>query len=62
MLYLIYEMDMNWRLVGYKMLEIKMIYLCYNYTCLSRGIGELFCPFYDGSLVSPRTPSSHKLF
>jgi hypothetical protein len=27
-----YEMDMNWRLVGYKMLEINMIYLCYNYT------------------------------
>jgi hypothetical protein len=25
MLYLIYEMDMNWRLVGYKMLKINMI-------------------------------------
>jgi hypothetical protein len=32
-----------------------MIYLCYNYTCLSRGIGESFYPFYDGSLVPPRT-------
>jgi hypothetical protein len=60
--YLIYEMDMNWRLVGYKMLEINMIYLCYNYTWLSRGIGESFCLFSDGSLVSPRTPSSHELF
>jgi hypothetical protein len=57
-----YEMDMIWRLVGYKMLEINMIYFCYNYTCLSRGIGESFCLFSDGSLVSPRTPSSHELF
>jgi hypothetical protein len=32
MLYWLYEMDMNWRLVGYKMLEINLIYLCYNYT------------------------------
>jgi hypothetical protein len=24
---------------------------------LSRGIGESFCLFYDGSLVSPMTPS-----
>jgi hypothetical protein len=29
---------------------------------LSRGIGESFYPFYDGSLVSPRTPRSHELF
>jgi hypothetical protein len=29
---------------------------------LSRGIGESFCRFYDGSLVSPRTPRSHELF
>jgi hypothetical protein len=29
---------------------------------LSRGIGESFCPFSDGSLVSPRTPRSHELF
>jgi hypothetical protein len=29
---------------------------------LSRGIGESFCQFYDGSLVSPRTPRSHELF
>jgi hypothetical protein len=57
-----YEMVMNWRLVGYKMLEINMIYLCYNYTWLSRGIGESFCLFSDGSLVSARTPSSHELF
>jgi hypothetical protein len=59
---MLYLMDMNWRLVGYKMLEINMIYLCYNYTCLSRAIGESFCLFSDDSLVSPRTPSSHELF
>jgi hypothetical protein len=29
---------------------------------LSRGIGESFCQFYDGSLVSPRTPRLHELF
>jgi hypothetical protein len=29
---------------------------------LSRGIGESFCQFSDGSLVSPRTPRSHELF
>jgi hypothetical protein len=29
---------------------------------LSRGIGESFCQFFDGSLVSPRTPRSHELF
>jgi hypothetical protein len=29
---------------------------------LSRGIGESFCQFYDGSPVSPRTPRSHELF
>jgi hypothetical protein len=31
-------------------------------TELSRGIGESFCQFYDGSLVSPRTPRLHELF
>jgi hypothetical protein len=29
---------------------------------LSRGIGDSFCQFYDGSLVSPRTLRSHELF
>jgi hypothetical protein len=49
-----------------------MVICCWRYSWLtlmliikielSRGIGESFCQFYDGSLVSPRTPRSHELF
>jgi hypothetical protein len=45
------------------LLEILMTY--FNVIIkieLSRGIGESFCQFFDGSLVSPRTPRSHELF
>jgi hypothetical protein len=54
--HMLYFMDMCcWR---YSWLTLKLIFKIE----LSRGIGELFCQFYDGSLVSPRTPRSHELF
>jgi hypothetical protein len=50
-------------LYGYMLLEIIMAYFIVIVKIeLSRGIGESFCLFYNGSLVSPRTPRSHELF
>jgi hypothetical protein len=54
--HMLYFMDMCcWR---YSWLTLILIIK----TELSRGIGESFCQFYNGSLVSPRTPRSHELF
>jgi hypothetical protein len=53
---MLYFMDIcGWR---YSWLTIKLIFKIE----LSRGIGESFCQFYHGSLVSPRTLRSHELF